>query len=78
MDSVTWMKDGVEVGSEFTQTQTLTDTVLATYQHTLSSDSVDDFVGSFTCSVSDIGGITDSRTLTGTLHSETCVAKHMK
>ena len=63
MDSVTWRKDGVEVGPEFTQTRTLTDTVSATYQHTLSSDSVAEFVGSFTCEVRDAAGNTDSRTL---------------
>ena len=64
VDSVTWLKNGVEVGAEFTQTQTLTDTVSATYQHTLSSGSVPGFVGSFTCEVRDAGGNTDSRTLT--------------
>ena len=63
MDFVTWRKDGVGVGPEFTQTQTLTDTVSATYQHTLSSDSVAEFVGSFTCEVRDAAGNTDSRTL---------------
>ena len=63
MDSVTWRKNGVEVGPEFTQTQTLTDTMSATYQHTLSSDSVAEFVDSFTCEVRDAAGNTDSRTL---------------
>ena len=64
MNSVTWMRDGVEVGSVFTQTQSLIDAALATYQHTLSSDSAGDFVGNFTCSVSDVDGNTDSRNLT--------------
>ena len=63
MDSVTWRKNGVKVGPEFTQTQTLTDTVSATYQHTLSSDSFAEFVGSFTCEVRDAAGNTNSRTL---------------
>ena len=63
MDSVTWRKNGVEVGPEFTQTQTLTDTVSATYQHTLSNDSVAEFVGSFACEVRDAAGNTDSMTL---------------
>jgi hypothetical protein len=62
VDSVTWRRDGVEVGPQFNQTQTLTDTVSATYQHTLSSD-VAEFVGSFTCEVRDAAGNTDSRTL---------------
>ena len=63
MDSVTWRKNGIEVGPEFTQTQTLTDTVSATYQHTLSSDSVAEFVGSFTCEVRDAAGDAHSRSL---------------
>ena len=63
MDSVVWIKDGMEVNSDFIQTQALTDTVSATYEHTLSSNRVDDFVGSLTCNVSDVDGVTDSRTL---------------
>ena len=67
MDSVTWRKDWVEVGTEFNRTETLTDTVSATYQFTLSSDSIDEFVGIFTCEVRDAAGNTDSksRTLNG-------------
>ena len=62
MDSVTWRKDGVEVGSEFSQMQTITDTLSATYQHTLSSDNIADFVGSFTCEVRDAANSMDQRT----------------
>jgi hypothetical protein len=57
---VTWKKDGAEVGSEFILTQTLTDTVLATYKHTLTSNNAD-IVGNFTCEVRDAAGNTDSR-----------------
>ena len=60
---MTWRKNGVEVGPEFNQTQTLTDTVSATYLHVLSGDSVAEFVGSFTCEVRDADGNTASRTL---------------
>ena len=63
MDSVTWRKDGVEVGPEFNQTLTLTDTVSANYKHTLSSGNVAEFVGSFACEVRDAAGNTDSRTI---------------
>ena len=62
MDSVTWSKDGGEVGPEFNQTQVLTDTLSATYVHTLSSEDIGDFVGSFTCEVRDADGIVDTRT----------------
>ena len=64
MDSVTWRKDGVEVGSasDFSQRQTITDTLSATYQHTLSSNDSSNFVGAFTCAVRDIAGAMDQRT----------------
>ena len=62
MNSVTWMRDGAEVGPEFTQTQTLIDTVSATYQFSLSGDSV---AGTFMCKVQDVASNTDSRTLNG-------------
>ena len=63
VDSVTWSKDGGVVGSEFNQTQVLTDALSATYVHTLSSEDVGDFVGSFTCEVRDADDNVDSRTL---------------
>ena len=64
VDSVTWRKDGVEVvGSEFSQMQTITDTLSATYQHSLSSRDIANFVGTFTCEVEDTGGNVDQRSL---------------
>ena len=63
VDSVTWRRDGVEVGSEFTQMQTITDTLTASYQHSLSSQDVANFVGNFTCEVRDVDFNIDSRTL---------------
>ena len=62
MDSATWRKDGEEISPEFIQTHTLTDTLSSTYEHTLSSEDVRDFVGSFTCEVRDADGNVDSRT----------------
>ena len=61
VDSVTWRKDGVEVGSDFSQLQTITDTLSATYQHTLSGDSIANFVGTFSCEVRDTAGAMDQR-----------------
>ena len=61
VDSVTWRKDGVEVGSDFSQLQTITDTLSGTYQHTLSSNDSSDFVGTFTCAVRDTAGGMDQR-----------------
>ena len=63
MDSVTWRNDGIRLGSQFIQTQTLMDTISATYQHTLSGDGIAERVGNFTCEVRDTAGNTDSRTL---------------
>ena len=62
VDSVTWRKDGVEVSSDYSQLQTITDTLSATYQHTLSSNDSSDFVGIFTCEVRDTAGAMDQRT----------------
>ena len=72
MDSVTWRKDGVEIGPEFNQTQKLPDALSATYKHTLSSKDLADFIGNFSCEVEDRSGNINNRTiiLNGTfLHS---------
>ena len=47
----------------FSQTQTITDVVMGTYQHTLTGQDLSDFVGTFTCRVRDGAGNTDTRTL---------------
>lgn len=57
MESVTWRKDGVVVGPEFAQMQTITDTLVAAYWHTLSSNDVTNFIGNFTCEVGANGRI---------------------
>ena len=78
VNTVTWRKDGVEVGSEFTQTQTITDTLSATYQHSLSSEDIANFVGNFTCQVEDTDGNMDQRSLfiSGNYPSRACAARN--
>ncbi len=66
MDSITWLRDGSEVRGEsivFSQTQILSDTSSATYQHILSSEDISSLVGSFTCQVEDVSGNLVERTL---------------
>ena len=66
IDAVTWFKDGSEIrgnSSEFSLTQTITDSVTVTYQHILSNGSAADFMGRFTCVVREGSGVTASRTL---------------
>ena len=69
VDSITWMKDGSLItgdSSTFSQTQTITNTILSTYHHTLSSSNSSNFVGSFTCTIRDADG-NSSQTLIGNL-----------
>ena len=47
----------------YSQTQTITDALMGTYQHTLTGQDLSDFVGTFTCRVRDGAGNTDTRTL---------------
>ena len=53
---ITWLKDGTVVGTEFSQAQIITSTLTATYQHTLSSEDIANFIGNFTCMVEDAEG----------------------
>ena len=65
MDSVTWMKDGSIItgdSSTFSLTQTITNSTLSTYHHTLSSFNSSNLVGSFTCTIRDAAGNSNSRT----------------
>ena len=65
VDSVIWTKDGSLItgdSSTFSQTQTITSTILSTYHHTLSSSNSSNFVGSFTCTIRDAVGNSNSRT----------------
>ena len=62
--SITWLKDGEAVGTEFAQAQVLIDTLTAMFKYTLRSDDVSLLVGSFTCMVEDAeGNSPPSRTL---------------
>ncbi len=56
MDSITWLRDGLEVRGESTQTQILSDASLATYKHILFSEEISNLVGSLTCRVMDVSG----------------------
>ena len=75
VDMFTWLKDGSPVGTEFTQNQTITDALTATYQHILTSDDIANFVGSFTCIVRGRDGVSASRTqiLNGTATTVTLI-----
>ena len=58
-----WLKFGTVVGTEFSQAQTITDALSASYQHTLSSENIANLVGSFTCMIEDVEGNIVSRIL---------------
>ena len=65
VDSVTWMKDGSLIPGDsltFSQYQTITNAISSTYDHTLSSSNSSNFVGSFTCTIRDAVGNSNSRT----------------
>ncbi len=66
VDSIIWLKDGVEVRNEstmFSQAQILSDTLSATYQNTISSGDISNLVGSFTCRVMDVSDNMVEKTL---------------
>ena len=55
--TVTWMKDGVPVNeSVYQQSQTVVHTENATYKNVLFNDNITNFVGTFTCEVSNARG----------------------
>ena len=65
VDSVTWTKDGSFIpgdSSTFSQNQSITNAMLSTYHHTLSSSNSSNFVGIFTCTIRDAVGNSNSRT----------------
>ena len=67
VDSVTWMKNGLNItrdDPDFTLTQIITNPTSASYNSTLTSNSLTSLVGSFTCIVRDAAGNTDTRTQT--------------
>ena len=60
VDSIAWLRDGVEVGSKFIQSQVLVDASSATYKHMIYGR---EFQGNFTCEVRDSDDNKDLRTL---------------
>ena len=53
--TVTWRKNGIPVNvSLYEQSQRLVDAVEATYQSVLFNDNVTNFVGTFTCEISNV------------------------
>ena len=53
--TVTWRKNGVPVDlSLYEQSQRLVDAVEATYQSVLFNDNITNFVGTFTCELSNV------------------------
>ena len=64
---VTWMKDGsLIIGDSltFSLSQNITSAISSTYHHTLSSSNSSNLVGSFTCTIRDAVGNSNSRTQT--------------
>ena len=55
--TVTWRKNDVPINeSLYEQSQRLVNTVTATYENVLFNDNVANFVGAFTCGVSNVRG----------------------
>ena len=82
MDSVTWMKNGVEIteGNSdymYSRSQIITDESSDTYQHTLFVRNVLHFVGNFTCIVKDVVNNTDTRDLTSEVESLLLTLMHL-
>ena len=62
--TVTWSKNGVLVDdSLYWQNQRVVDTETATYENTLSSDEIHNFIGTFTCEVSNVRGTAQEQTV---------------
>ena len=62
--NITWRRNGVHVDERlFWQTQIVVDSVTATYESILDTDNTSNFIGTFTCEVSNIRGA-DLETLT--------------
>ena len=57
---VVWTKDGVTVSTGYTLTQTVTNTATATYENILRGTTITDLVGTFTCTVSNSRGTSNT------------------
>ena len=70
--TVTWRKNGVLVNdSLYHQSQRVVNTESATYENVLFNDDVANFVGMFTCEVSNVRGVAEE-----TVELNGCVALH--
>ena len=59
---VVWTRNRQSIGSSYTQTQTITNTMESTYDNVLWANDVSDLVGEFTCTVTNDRGM-DSRSI---------------
>ena len=60
---VVWTRNGQVVGSSYTQSQTVTNTINGTYENVLRATDISDLVGEFSCTVTNARG-SDSRSIT--------------
>ncbi len=60
---VVWTRDGATVSTGYTLTQTVTDPVMASYENVLTATTIADLVGTFTCTVSNSRGTSNTETL---------------
>ena len=57
---VVWTRDGATVSTGYTLTQTVTNTATATYENVLTATTIADLVGTFTCTVSNSRGTSNT------------------
>ena len=57
---VVWTRDGATVSTGYTLTQTVTNTATATYENVLAATTIADLVGTFTCTVSNSRGTSNT------------------
>ncbi len=57
---VMWTRNGATVSTGYTLTQTVTDPVTASYENVLTATTIADLVGTFTCTVSNIRGTSNT------------------
>ena len=57
---VVWTRNGTTVSTGYTLTQTVTDPATATYENVLTATTIADLVGTFTCTVSNSRGTSNT------------------
>ena len=60
---VVWTRNGQPIGSSYTQTQTITNTMEGTYDNVLWANDVADLVGEFICTVTNDRGTSNTGTI---------------